>query len=228
MKLGESYDIGICSGFEEKCNRVINKSKFIYCKKHREEIIQKKRNDRQEFATGNSSLKEGKPELPRPKQNPTRDISNYATYRIGSETVVAEGHKVKLLSPLKPTVQQAKAKDIQCIINSNIPAAKNIRMLFGFEKEAENVNVDVFGPTLLKKMGGNPFLREELQLTPTKGSPSNRKRTNSDSPSTPSRTPTKLRHAPKVQSDDDLELEILAPSAKKGKTESSDVELEIE
>jgi hypothetical protein len=135
---------------------------------------------------------------------------------------------VKLLSPLKPTVQQAKAKDIQCIINSSVPAAKNIRMLFGVEKETENINVQVFGPSLLKKMGGNPFLRDELQLTPTKGSPSSRKRTNSDSPSTPSRTPTKMRHNPRVESEDDLELEILAPSAKKTKTESSDVELEIE
>lgn len=233
MRLGDSLDLGICPGYNEKCYRVINKNKNLYCRKHREKIVQEKRNARQEFATGNSSLREGKPEEQR-KKSTVRDISNHATYRIGSETIVAEGVRVKLLSPLKPTVQSADPKEIQYIINSNVPAAKNIRMMFGIEeKDVDAPNVQVFGPSLLKKMGGNPFLKDELQLTPTKGSPEGRDRTTSGTPSTPTRTPKKSGQQMQKRSndsDDDLELEILAPfkTQKKPKQDSSDVELEIE
>jgi hypothetical protein len=208
MKLGESVDCGFCSGFEEKCNQVINKAKVLYCRKHREKLIQSKRNARQEFASGNSSLREGEPIDLNKKKVAVREVSNHATYRIGSETIVAEGFKVKLLSPLKPTVQAANSKEIKSILNSNLPGSKHVRMLFGMEdQEVDPAQLQVFGPSLLKKMGGNPFLREELQLTPTKGSP--RKRTVTESPGTPTQTPKKSKNAD--LSDSDLELEILAP-----------------
>jgi hypothetical protein len=220
MKLGESLDVGFCSGFEETCNRVINKSKVVYCSKHREKLLQARRNGRQEFAIGNSSLREGVPMNLNQKKSGIRDVSNHATYRIGSETVVAEGLKVKLLSPLKPTVQSANAKEIQTILNSNLPAAKNIRIMFGVEeKELDPANLQVFGPNLLKKMGGNPFLRDDLQLTPTKASP--QKTQDGASPSTPSHT---NRLLPKREVINDSPIY----KRKRVDSDSSDIELEIQ
>jgi hypothetical protein len=162
LKLGESVDLGICPGYKEKCIRVVDKSLNELCPLHRQKMYDDSRLKRQEFASGTSKVHEGVPIDHTAKKVVLRSHESYATYRIGSETVVAEGNSVKVLSPLKPTVQAADAKDIKRILQSNAPAAKPLRKVFGVEKEEKEVNVDVFSREQLKKLGGNPFIRDGI------------------------------------------------------------------
>jgi hypothetical protein len=137
LKLGSSLDLSVCKF--QQCQKICNSNLTQYCEKHSNELYLDKKHKRQEFAQGDSVFRQGVPIDKTKKQILEREYENNATYRLNGQTIVCVGSQSMAKEAPKQTIQKSNREEIEKIIGLNIPAAENIRIVFGQEKKLQGI-----------------------------------------------------------------------------------------
>ncbi|KAJ3363988.1 minichromosome maintenance- protein, partial [Kappamyces sp. JEL0680] len=104
LYIGKSVDLGWCK--QHDCTETIDLGlKAVYCPEHRDGNYRAARHQRQELAVGNSLFQVGPPAVHTKEKR--RTMGWQGLYKIGSDLVAAEGYRVSVREPLKPTTQRA-------------------------------------------------------------------------------------------------------------------------